>query len=190
MVILSQKLCVYLNVKTILSHSEKAIANIQSNKVLIQDENVEFKIGLANTLSQTHKERILWVLKKNNFDKEYLKVSNSNISNFGQINWLLQNKKNFLQKFFKITSNSFTESILKKSQNFDFFPIMYNLLQKKIRRTIYLTYTRNHRLKYYWREFDPLYKIFLLHLKVKTKDNFRYMYDLDILYKKFNLSLR
>ena len=50
---------------------------------------------------------------------------------------------------YTMVENSFTESILKKSQNFDFFPIMYNLLQKKIRRTIYLTYTRNHRLKYY-----------------------------------------
>ena len=61
----------YLNVKTILSHSEKTIASIQSNKVLIQDENLEFKIGLANTLSHTHKERILWVLKRNNFDKRF-----------------------------------------------------------------------------------------------------------------------
>ena len=61
----------YLNAKTILSHSEKAILSIQSNKVSIQDENVEFKIGLANTLSQTHKERILWVLKRNNSDKRF-----------------------------------------------------------------------------------------------------------------------
>ncbi|WP_440930901.1 LysR family transcriptional regulator [Candidatus Pelagibacter sp.] len=61
----------YLNAKTILSHSEKAISSIQSNKVSIQNENIEFKIGLANTLSQTHKERILWVLKRNNSDKRF-----------------------------------------------------------------------------------------------------------------------
>ena len=54
----------YLNAKTILSHSEKVISTIQSNKVSIQDEDIEFKIGIANTLSQTHKERILWILKK------------------------------------------------------------------------------------------------------------------------------
>ena len=54
----------YLNVKTILSHSEKAIAVFNQIKFQFKMKMYEFKIGLANTLSQITKKEFFGCLKE------------------------------------------------------------------------------------------------------------------------------
>ena len=54
----------YLNAKSILAFNEKIIQNIQTIEIKEKLQNKIITIGIPNTLTYTHKERILWLIKK------------------------------------------------------------------------------------------------------------------------------
>lgn len=59
----------YLNAKSILNFNKKVIEDLKSNKIdQIKLNKTIIKIGIASTLSQTHKENLLWLFNKNNLD--------------------------------------------------------------------------------------------------------------------------
>ena len=69
----------YFNVKNILAYNEKVIENIRSNNIEIKETKSEIiRFGLPNTLTFTHKQNILWLIKKNNQTKKIIIIEDDN----------------------------------------------------------------------------------------------------------------
>ena len=97
----------YLNAKSILAFNEKVIQNIQSmeiNEEISQDEQIT--IGIPNTLTYTHKERILWLIKKNNQNKRIKLIENES---YEIVNLIKENKIDFGISCINFLSNSISK---------------------------------------------------------------------------------
>ena len=69
----------YFNAKNILAYNEKVIENIRSNNIEIKESKSEIiRFGLPNTLTFTHKQNILWLIKKNNQTKKIIIIEDDN----------------------------------------------------------------------------------------------------------------
>lgn len=57
----------YFSALSIITHNEKIIQNIRSNKIEVNTvkKKKEIRIGLPNTFTFSHKKNILWLIKKN-----------------------------------------------------------------------------------------------------------------------------
>ena len=97
----------YLNAKSILAFNEKIIQNIQSiefKETSIQKEIIT--IGLPNTLTYTHKEKLLWLIKKNN---PSIKIKIIENQSFEIINLVIENKIDFGVTCMDFSNNSISK---------------------------------------------------------------------------------
>ncbi|WP_440633792.1 LysR family transcriptional regulator [Candidatus Pelagibacter sp. HIMB1485] len=83
----------YLNAKSILSFNDKIIENIKSLEIEEKTKIVnQITFGIPATLSHSHKENILWLLKKNNSN---IRIKVVEDDSFEMINLIKQNKIDF-----------------------------------------------------------------------------------------------
>jgi len=83
----------YFNAKSILAYNEKVIQNIRSNNIEIKEsKNGIIRFGLPNTLTFTHKQNILWLIKKNNQTKKIIIIEDDN---YKLIDLISKNKIDF-----------------------------------------------------------------------------------------------
>ena len=80
----------YFNAKSIINFNNKVIENLKSKKIdQIVLKNKKITIGIANTLSSTHKENLLWIIKKNYFDMKIIIIEEDSF----KLNESIQRKK-------------------------------------------------------------------------------------------------
>ena len=83
----------YLNAKSILSYNDKVIQNIKAIEIKEEVEGIEeITFGIPTTLTYSHKQNILWLIKKNNPNIR-LKIVEED--NFQMLNLVEKNKIDF-----------------------------------------------------------------------------------------------
>ena len=94
----------YMNAKSILAFNDKVIENIKS--IEFDDENKnndQIIFGIPSTLTYSHKQNILWLIKKNN-PKVRIKVIESD--SFEMINLVEKNKIDFAISCIKFSNDN------------------------------------------------------------------------------------
>lgn len=94
----------YMNAKSILAFNDKVIENIKSIEFDNENKNNDqINFGIPSTLTYSHKQNILWLIKKNN-PKVRIKVIESD--SFEMINLVEKNKIDFAISCIKFSNDN------------------------------------------------------------------------------------
>ncbi|ETA70699.1 LysR family transcriptional regulator [Candidatus Pelagibacter ubique] len=83
----------YMNAKSILAFNDKVIQNIKAIEIKEEVKDIEeITFGIPTTLTYSHKQNILWLIKKNNPN---IRLKIVEVDNFQMLNLVEKNKIDF-----------------------------------------------------------------------------------------------